>query len=124
MYIQAFAKTKRVRKIKETREGKHISKETIEHDDTSEEESTPKTVNDEDKTGHTVVAKDDDKKKLNKKDVVKKEPKKKKNISGPLHITANNEPVAIGVIGDLDPTIFNQVSFLLPLIIQKNEIGV
>lgn len=55
------------------------------------------------------AAVNDEKKKATKKDLGKKEPKKKKNIKGPLHITANNEPVAIGVIGDLDPTIFNQV---------------
>lgn len=111
--FQATAKTKRVRKTKEAREGKHISKETIDHDDSTDDESPPKTVNDEDKTGNAVAGKDDDRKKINKKDVSKREPKKKKNISGPLHITANNEPVAIGVIGDLDPTIFNQVSVRL-----------
>lgn len=101
---------KKNRKMREGREGKNISKETIDHDDTTDEESLMKPINEDDKMGNCVV-KEDDKKRINKKDAIKKEPKKKKNISGPLHITANNEPVAIGVIGDLDPTIFNQVGF-------------
>lgn len=66
-------------------------------------------MNEEDKAGNSITMKEEDKKRVNKRDV-KKEPKKKKNMSGPLHITVN-EPVAIGVIGDLDPNIFNQVRF-------------
>lgn len=38
-----------------------------------------------------------------------KEPKKsKKKADGPMHFTANNEPRALDVLGDLDPTIFNE----------------
>lgn len=100
---------KRTRKAKEGT--KHLSRETIENDDsTGDDESPSKNANDDDKSLHSNANKDDDKKKGAKKEAVKRESKKKKNISGPLHITANNEPVAIGVIGDLDPTIFNQVS--------------
>lgn len=38
-----------------------------------------------------------------------KEPKKgKKKTDGPMHFTANNEPRALNVLGDLDPTVFNE----------------
>ena len=86
-----------------------MTKEIIDHDDSSDDDSPPKTAKDDDKSTQNTNNKDDDKKKIKKDNMMKKEPKKKKNISGPLHITANNEPVAIGVIGDLDPSIFNQV---------------
>lgn len=41
---------------------------------------------------------------------VKKEKKctKRKNSEGPMHFTANNEPRALTVLGDLDPTVFNE----------------
>jgi len=101
-------KNKRGRKTKDGRDTKHISKAIIEPDDSSDEDSPPKAVNDEEKSSQNANNKDE---KKVKKEVLKKESKKKKNISsGPLHITANSEPVAIGVIGDLDPAIFNQVS--------------
>ncbi|CAG2068565.1 unnamed protein product, partial [Timema podura] len=39
----------------------------------------------------------------------KKEPKKKsKKQMGPMHFTANSEPRALEIIGDLDPSIFNE----------------
>lgn len=38
-----------------------------------------------------------------------KEPKKgKKKADGPMHFTANNEPRALNVLGDLDPNVFNE----------------
>lgn len=38
-----------------------------------------------------------------------KEPKKgKKKTDGPMHFTANNEPRALNVLGDLDPNVFNE----------------
>lgn len=40
----------------------------------------------------------------------KKEKNKKKAEAGPMHFTANNEPRALDVLGDLDPSIFNEVS--------------
>lgn len=44
-----------------------------------------------------------------KKTKAHKEPKKtKKKTDGPMHFTANNEPRALVVLGDLDPTIFNE----------------
>lgn len=41
-----------------------------------------------------------------KKDVIPK--KKKKKETGPMHFTANSEPRALDVLGDLDPSIFNE----------------
>ncbi|XP_065078921.1 chromodomain-helicase-DNA-binding protein 1 isoform X3 [Ochlerotatus camptorhynchus] len=46
-----------------------------------------------------------ERKKKEKTNSVKKE--KKKN-TGPMHFTANNEPCALNIIGDLDPSVFNE----------------
>lgn len=55
--------------------------------------------------GLSIVAKDTS----HKKSKSHKEPKKsKKKPDGPMHFTANNEPRALDVLGDLDPTIFNE----------------
>lgn len=53
----------------------------------------------------------EDKKKEKKAKKEKKENKKSKKAkqSGPMHFTANNEPRALDVLGDLDPSIFNEV---------------
>lgn len=40
--------------------------------------------------------------------LVKKEKRKARNSEGPMHFTANNEPRALTVLGDLDPTVFNE----------------
>lgn len=46
-----------------------------------------------------------------------KEPKaKKKKVQGPMHFTANNEPRALDVLGDLDPAIFNEVCIFFGLL--------
>ncbi|XP_046601523.1 chromodomain-helicase-DNA-binding protein 1 isoform X1 [Neodiprion lecontei] len=53
----------------------------------------------------------DDKKKDKKLKKEKKESrrgKKNKQPVGPMHFTANNEPRALDVLGDLDPSIFNE----------------
>ncbi|XP_046403987.1 chromodomain-helicase-DNA-binding protein 1 isoform X3 [Ischnura elegans] len=47
-------------------------------------------------------------KKEKKEEEVKKKNKKKAKVSGPMHFTANSEPRALDVIGDLDPSIFNE----------------
>uniref|UniRef100_A0A182SSR7 DNA helicase n=1 Tax=Anopheles maculatus TaxID=74869 RepID=A0A182SSR7_9DIPT len=55
--------------------------------------------------------KDADKKdkKKSKKDKQKDAKKDKKNKNtGPMHFTANNEPCALNILGDLDPTVFNE----------------
>lgn len=61
----------------------------------------------------------DDKKKEKKVKREKKEgkkPTKKTKQSGPMHFTANNEPRALDVLGDLDPSIFNEVFHILTVI--------
>lgn len=40
----------------------------------------------------------------------KPKPNNKKKPVGPMHFTANNEPRALEVLGDLDPVVFNEVS--------------
>lgn len=57
-----------------------------------------------------VVTEEKKKEKSAKKE--KKESKKSKKAkqpAGPMHFTANNEPRALDVLGDLDPSIFNEV---------------
>lgn len=50
------------------------------------------------------------KEKTKKKDKKEsKKSKKSKQAAGPMHFTANNEPRALDVLGDLDPSIFNEV---------------
>lgn len=50
-----------------------------------------------------------EKKERKKKEPKAKETKKeKKKNTGPMHFTANNEPCALNIIGDLDPSVFNE----------------
>lgn len=52
-----------------------------------------------------------DKPKPEKKKKEKSEKKKaKKKDQGPMHFTANHEPRALDVMGDLEPPVFNKVS--------------
>ena len=46
--------------------------------------------------------------KKKKKDKESKKLKKKQEANKPMHFTANNEPRALDVLGDLDPNIFNE----------------
>ena len=46
--------------------------------------------------------------KKKKKDKESKKSKKKQEANKPMHFTANNEPRALDVLGDLDPNIFNE----------------
>lgn len=39
--------------------------------------------------------------------------KSRKKPAGPMHFTANNEPRALEVLGDLDPSVFEEVCFIL-----------
>lgn len=48
-------------------------------------------------------------KKTKKEKKENKKAKKAKQAAGPMHFTANNEPRALDVLGDLDPSIFNEV---------------
>ncbi|XP_043686064.1 chromodomain-helicase-DNA-binding protein 1 isoform X2 [Vespula pensylvanica] len=47
-------------------------------------------------------------KKVKKDKKENKKTKKNKQTAGPMHFTANNEPRALDVLGDLDPSIFNE----------------
>lgn len=53
-------------------------------------------------------------KKVKKDKKENKKTKKNKQTAGPMHFTANNEPRALDVLGDLDPSIFNEVSKCFP----------
>ncbi|XP_066248842.1 chromodomain-helicase-DNA-binding protein 1 isoform X1 [Euwallacea similis] len=112
-------KPKRPRKAKEVKDAK--SKEIIENDFSSNDESTMQSsqgtnnnlVNSGSKpkiSGHKKDVNNDKSveghSKKEKKE--KKKSKKEKKAAGPMHFTANNEPKAINVLGDLDPAIFNE----------------
>lgn len=121
-------KKKRTRKPKE----KQIPKDTNENDDASSGgDETQKRLRKESKsssTGTTIAAATESDKILNnhdenssaskdvpaaamkksKKEKNKESKKTKKKQEGPMHFTANNEPRALDVLGDLDPTVFNE----------------
>lgn len=48
-------------------------------------------------------------KKVKKEKKENKKAKKNKQAAGPMHFTANNEPRAVDVLGELDPKIFDEV---------------
>lgn len=105
-------KPKRQRKIKET---KALTKEIIENDDiSSNDESTTQsthhqaTVPKKPPKHHSKKEKEDKEEDPNKHHHEKKEKvKEKKKVSGPMHFSTN-ETVALTVLGDLDPAIFNE----------------
>lgn len=111
-------KPKGPRKVKEIKDAK--SKEIIENDFSSNDESSLQgnqgnnslTSNRKSKT--PMVKKEVNNDKEMEEGVGRKEKKEKKKVkkekktAGPMHFTANNEPKAINVIGDLDPAIFNE----------------
>ena len=69
----------------------------------------PKSDTPEDKDKDETPTKEEhrrEKKKLKKE---KKESRKKKKPTGPMHFTANSEPRALEIIGDLEPFVFNEV---------------
>lgn len=134
--FKSQTKPKRQKKTRETKPA--LTKEIIEDDPSSNDEVTntssnnapamakkapkkqpeklikPKSeINDEIKSEEDEKdIKDDvkdEKKDQKKKKREKKESKKKKKVQGPMHFTANSEPRALDVIGDLDPSIFNEV---------------
>ncbi|XP_068971300.1 chromodomain-helicase-DNA-binding protein 1 isoform X2 [Bombus flavifrons] len=115
-------KARKPRKPKETKTA--ITKEIIEENDSSGEESNkskskvekPSTKKEEEiivkkETKEEVEEIVEEKKKEKKAKKEKKEnkkAKKAKQAAGPMHFTANNEPRALDVLGDLDPSIFNE----------------
>lgn len=115
---KGVSKPKRQRK----KENKALTKEIIEHDDvssgddatTNSNQNSTSTIITKKSTKTSSKAKSDDEEnsheKHDKKDKKKskKEKKKKSQEAGPMHFTANNEPRALEVLGDLDPSIFNE----------------
>lgn len=66
-----------------------------------------------DETSQDKASKDKKRTKKEGKDRPKGEKVKgRKKPAGPMHFTANNEPRALEVLGDLDPTVFEEVLFL------------
>ncbi|KAJ8678357.1 hypothetical protein QAD02_014144, partial [Eretmocerus hayati] len=115
------AKQRKPRKAKEPKSP--ITKELIEENDSSGDgrdhtlkfEKPPKKENEVDNVKkeakeETDVSIFDDRKKDKKAKREKKDGKKSKRakLTGPMHFTANNEPRALDVLGDLDPSIFNE----------------
>lgn len=107
-------KPKRLRKPKDTK-----SKETIDNDFSSNDESAShhsqntnnNSVGSGSKVKNSPVKREDkhpDAVTVKKEKKEKKKSKKDKKVAGPMHFTANNEPKAINVLGDLDPAIFNE----------------
>lgn len=109
---KAAQRPKRVRKAKEVKDAK--SKEIIENYFSSNDETLQSSQGNNAKKSRTVK-----KELVNDKDpeevMIKKEKKEKKTkvkkekkAAGPMHFTANHEPKAINVLGDLDPVIFTE----------------
>ncbi|XP_014471467.1 PREDICTED: chromodomain-helicase-DNA-binding protein 1 isoform X3 [Dinoponera quadriceps] len=115
----------RARKPRKPKEMKIMTKEIVEDNDSSgDENKKPKpkvdkpTVRKEDEVvaSKKETEKDADDlseekkkdKKIKKDKKENKKTKKNKQPAGPMHFTANNEPRALDVLGDLDPSIFNE----------------
>ncbi|KAI5745904.1 hypothetical protein M8J76_015368 [Diaphorina citri] len=89
--LAAAAKPAKTRKKRAAKESKSaLTKEIIEDDNSSgnEEGGEKKDADDKKKKGPAT--------------------KKKKKQEGPMHFTANSEPRALDVLGDLDPSVFNE----------------
>lgn len=69
----------------------------------------PKSDTPEDKDKDDISNKEEFRKEKKKLKKEKKESRKKKKPTGPMHFTANSEPRALEIIGDLEPSIFNEV---------------
>ncbi|XP_021925185.1 chromodomain-helicase-DNA-binding protein 1 isoform X3 [Zootermopsis nevadensis] len=68
----------------------------------------PKSDTPEDKDKDDISNKEEFRKEKKKLKKEKKESRKKKKPTGPMHFTANSEPRALEIIGDLEPSIFNE----------------
>ncbi|XP_070517444.1 chromodomain-helicase-DNA-binding protein 1 isoform X3 [Cardiocondyla obscurior] len=115
----------RIRKPRKTKEMKTaITKEIVEDNESSgdenkksksridksmlkrDEENVAKKEAKEEISDLSDEKKKDKKAKKEKKD--NKKMKKNKQAAGPMHFTANNEPRAVDVIGELDPPVFDE----------------
>ncbi|KAL1463282.1 hypothetical protein WDU94_015047 [Cyamophila willieti] len=89
--LAAGAKPAKTRKKRGTKESKNaLTKEIVDEEEESNDEAGDK--------------KDTEDKKKQKA----KETRKKKKQEGPMHFTANSEPRALNILGDLDPSVFNE----------------
>ncbi|XP_077296333.1 chromodomain-helicase-DNA-binding protein 1 [Arctopsyche grandis] len=112
------SKTGKVRK-KNIRKSKALSKEIIENEDAASVDENRKTnakakndkANEDSNHAPDDISNDkkDSKKKPKKeRKEIKGKPNNKKKPVGPMHFTANNEPRTLEVLGDLDPTVFEE----------------
>ncbi|XP_055712394.1 chromodomain-helicase-DNA-binding protein 1 isoform X2 [Phlebotomus papatasi] len=113
---KGIMKQKRPRKARDAT--KIVSKEIVEHEDISSGDDkknvkkekriseTDTSVNNVEENSNGVKATVEKKTKMKHQKESKKG--KKKNSDGPMHFTANNEPRALVVLGDLDPSVFNE----------------
>lgn len=110
---KGISKPKRQRK---TREAKALTKEIIENDNITDDDDVSSN-----QTAVTITSKKGNKTNRREEDVTedsntsrapdkkeKKRAKKEKKMAGPMHFTANSEPQALDVLGDLDPAVFNE----------------
>lgn len=109
---KGISKPKRQRKARET---KALTKEIIENDNISDDDDVSNQTavavtshrkitrpkREEDVNEDSNASKPPEKKE-------KKKAKKEKKMAGPMHFTANSEPQALDVLGDLDPSVFNE----------------
>ncbi|KAJ8926869.1 hypothetical protein NQ314_020720 [Rhamnusium bicolor] len=114
-------KPKRQRKTNKERDIKPLTKEIIEDDISSNDESTTQSSsttlntsmvskkNSKSQSKRDKEERDEDT--LNKhshdKKEKKKDKKREKKLSGPMHFSTN-EPIALNVLGELEPAIFNE----------------
>lgn len=70
----------------------------------------PEDISTHDETSNDKIVKDKKRTKKEGKERTKGEKTKgRKKPAGPMHFTANNEPRALEVLGDLDPSVFEEV---------------
>ncbi|XP_060536902.1 chromodomain-helicase-DNA-binding protein 1 [Cylas formicarius] len=113
---KGLPKPKKTRKPKEVKESKILTKEIIENDnfssnDESNISASQSTINSSgSKRSKNMLKSDFNNEESGKpeKKEKKKDKKKDKKSAGPMHFTANNEPRALGVLGDLEPAIFDE----------------
>jgi hypothetical protein len=81
----------------------------------------PKSDTPEEKDKDETPIKEEHRKEKKKLKKERKESKKKKKPTGPMHFTANSEPRALEIIGDLEPSVFNEVRMLCIIVIPITE---
>lgn len=98
-----------IKKNVELRRGSSKPRKQRKIKDAKKHENDDKKTEDDGK--HSVLQEETngiEKKKKKDKDKESKKKTKKQEANKPMHFTANNEPRALDVLGDLDPNIFNE----------------